>query len=144
MSKAILPPGACTQVLFSCEELWNSLFTIGALCFPLPNLRCLWNAVDWRKAVCIPLGISHHILGDLQEVRGTNGTFIAHTWTQLLALAVWRGSGLGSKQALTCHSSLGSINYSSHFLLPSLLPSPCLKKPHTKKSLLNFYMLWEN
>lgn len=38
MSKAILSPGACTQVLFSCEELWNSLFTIGALCFPLPNL----------------------------------------------------------------------------------------------------------
>lgn len=141
MSKAILSPGACTQVSFSCEELWNSLFTIGALCFPFPNLKCLWNALFWLEEGCVHspwecLTISSVTCG---RSRSTSGTFTAHTSAQLLALAVWKGSRLGSKQALTCHSSLGSINCSSHFLVSSPLPSPPpAPKTSHKKEFISF------
>lgn len=135
MSKAILSPGACSQVVFSCEELWNSLLTTGALCFPLPNLRCVWNAVTGGRLCVFPW--------EWGRSGAPRDIYCPHFCTAP-ALAVWRGSRLGSKQALTCHSSLGSIHCSSHFLVPSPLPSPWLKKPHTKKNLFQFYILWEN
>lgn len=127
MSKAILSPGACTQVSFSCEELWNSLFTIGALCFPFPNLKCLWNALFWLEEGCVhsPGNVSPYPLWPAGGHRAPVGhllpTLLHNSWPWQFE----RGAGWEANRHLPVTAALGVLTAHHIFwFLLLFLPPP--------------------